>query len=379
MTFTIIDAAALVSNKPHLPKPKPPPSMFPIKRTLPDGRATWISIPQPDKLSINVPLGPSVYGNGVPQSLSVGVFANELHQWFVGEPWSTMCLDPGPTYPAPKKAGSSKTWKFLILAMGIRDASVRFEIRGSPKKGFSLRIECNPRKLGKAGFAQLAKVLGGPSAPFNLAGLISAARVSRLDVCVDVIGVRMSELVLWFQAEGKRTLYAGEDGALETIQLHRKLPTSKAATSHKPKSPKNQVGQVVLKAYDRVRQLVAAQQPAPFGKAPVVRLERVQTRFLKCPLKNLPSLPNKFDGFRVGFARSQVSTPIGTWLRYLALRRTMSEVDAIGLLGIQAEMSAKFRAAERVPNPDLLNSKEVWPHWMAGLEHSGLLGFLALE
>lgn len=375
-TFTFIDPKALVSNKPHPPKPKPPTGLYPIKRELPDGRVAWISVPQPDKLTINVPLSPAVYGHGVPASVPVGVFANDLHGYFVAEPWGAMCLSPGFTSQPSTVPGAKSTWKSVILAMGARDASVFLELGGSLKKGLSLRIECNPRKLGKAGFAQLAKVLGGPGAPFDFPALIATARISRLDICVDVVGVRMSELVLWYKEEGKRSFYAGEDGALETIQLHRKLLPPKLNDTPKPKTPNNPAGRVMFKAYDRVRERLAGQKPPPFGSAPVVRLERTQYRFMKCPLTSLPSLPDKFEGFRAGFARSQLSKPIAAWLRYLAVRRTVSEQEAIALLGIQPEMAAKFRKAELVPTPDLLNSKEIWPHWSSGLAHTGLLGFL---
>ena len=377
MPFQIEFIKALVSNKPHPPEPEPTSPLFPIKKVLPDGRTVWVSVPQPDRLTITVPISADIYAAKVPKSMPPGEFANGLFAYFKSEPFNAH-YKTGAAKKMPQEPGAWKAWYHITLLMGSRQGQVRFELLWDIKYGIRLRFECNPRKLGPIGFEQLANVLAGPQAPFDLPRLVSAARVSRLDLCVDVVGVRMSELLLWYKLEGKRSLYVGSDGVLETVQIHRKLPPTKPPGVNGPpkKTSNNPTGQVQLKAYDRVRERLSAQKWPPFGPAPVLRLERPLYRFGQKSLASLPHLDNKLIDFRAGFVLSQLPKPVQAWFRYVAARRTMSEQEACTLLGVPAQMAARFRAAELVPKSDLLSANEVWEYWKVGLAHTGLLKFL---
>lgn len=312
-----------------------------------------------------------IYGAGVPKSMPAGVFANGLFDYFKSEPFNAH-YDGGVNKKMPQEPGAWKAWEYIKLLMGTRQGQVRFDLLWDKQYGIRLRIECNPRKLGPKGFKQLAKVLGGPNAPFDLSRLVKAARLTRLDICVDVVGMRMWELMLWHTEQGTRSHYLGSDGALETVYVHRKPQKSKA----KAKASSPRVPAVLLKAYDRVRLKQAEQKPPPFQPAPVLRVEWPFPRFIQRPLTCLLTLDDKLKDSRAGFVQSQSAKSILFWVRYIAARRSMSEQEAVTLLGIQPQMAEEFRALEKVPVPDLVSSKEVWPYWKVGLAHTGLLGFL---
>lgn len=189
MALTI--SKALSSNKPPPPDPKPSPELFPTTKLLPDGRKIWLSVPQPDHLTIMVSLSPTVYGNGVPATTPVADFADGLGSYFKEEPFNAHWAGGNVWWNAEQKKW---LWKEATLRMGGREALVYFALLKSVKDGPRLRIELNPRKLGVKGFSQLGSVLGGASAPFDLSRLIDEAWVTRVDAAIDVVGVRICEV-----------------------------------------------------------------------------------------------------------------------------------------------------------------------------------------
>ena len=275
------------SNKPsvHAPKPKPPYETFPTKHTMKDGRGIWVSVPLPDRLSLVITISSDIYGEKAPANLPISEWVKATGNYLQGEPFNTQCL--GTQY------FPTKQWfKHVTLAMGKRGSSVRFQFDEKTKKIPALfRLDFNPRKLGRKGFSKLVSILSDPSGPFKFKPFIEQARVTRIDVAVDLVGVQVSELLVRHKKQGVRSYYVGKDGVLETLYVHR------GKTKAKPS------GNVALMAYDRRKERVSKGKSPPFGLADVTRIEI--TKLPKKPhnyLQKLASFADPFAEISVGYA-----------------------------------------------------------------------------
>ena len=90
-------------------------------------------------------------------------------------------------------------------------------MQAGPKKPglkHDLRLEFNPTRLGLAGIAflksQLESLLVGA---LSYAHIMAAGTVTRLDIAVDVVGIRISDLDVRFMGEGKSHWYLSINGA----------------------------------------------------------------------------------------------------------------------------------------------------------------------
>lgn len=361
---------ALVSNKPPEPVPTPSEELFPIVKTMPsDGRKIWISAPQPDRLTLIIPVWSYVYGANLPQQLPVDEFLGRLEEHLLSEPSNAHFL-------ASEKFSSG--WKSITLAIGGRHSPVRFEKLKNKKDGTRLKIECNPRKLGPAGFKQLAAVLDDGNGPFRLEKLIEVARISRLDLAIDLVGLDITEIVAWHKFQGKRATYTGNDGKLETLYIYRKKPhkTCVEGDASKPKKMANPAGSLLFRIYDRVRERADRNKPPPFGPAPVTRFELVLKRFVKWrALTTLPAMDDRFAELRIGFIESQAK-PTANMRRYHAIRRSLGDQASADLLNAHPVIANQFKEIDLVPDPDLITKGVNWGFWQTGLKATGLMSFL---
>lgn len=368
---------AFVSNKPPLPEPTPPPHLF-EKKTLPSHRDVWISIPQPDRLSFTIPVSEAVYSSGVKPGASPEAVMLALRDFLLSGPLNCDVADSN-TWPVG--------WKFISLLVGHRESPIRFEY--IKVKGTSLRIECNPRKLGPHGALILLQLLDHPGCPLDPHKALEAAKITRLDVAVDIVGIEVAEVLAAHKDQAKRSMYVGSDGQLETLFIHRKLPKKKQTyDSHgHPKKLKHSgppAGTVLIKIYDRRRERLSLLRPAPFGDAPVTRIEIVIKGLRKkhAFLANIGDLPDKFALVRAGFVGSQPGIERETLRRFTALRRTLPIDTAFRMLKLQkppkylASYPAKLEAAETVIVADLAGPATTWAGWQEGLKQTGLLTLL---
>lgn len=377
MGFTI--KQPVTSNKPPAPTPLPDPAIFLPMKTLrsPWGdRDVWVSHPQPDRLIFTAPVSKHIYKAGVGGTEHAVML--KLKDYLLTEPFN--CSVRG-------KNVWKDQWKYVALGMGDREAYVRFEyLKATQDLGPRFKIECNPRKLQPQGFYKLLQVLAHSACPIDPAKMISIAKVNRLDIAVDVVGLSVSEIAAWHKEQGKRSMYVGDDGQLETVQLHRKLKPLKPGknldtTPKKLTHRKSPAGTVILKIYDRVRERATLLKPPPFGPAPVTRLEIVSKKFGTKGLKltDLHLLIDRFKLIRAGYVLRQATLSHGHWRRYAAFRRTLSSSDALEMSGLAATMSTHanaFKDAEKVPYADVLKPGETWKGWPEGMLQTGLTLFI---
>jgi hypothetical protein len=273
-------------------------------------------------------------------------------------------------------------WKFITLRMGSRSSYVRFEWLNDKKFGTRLRIELNPRKLRPEGFQQLSKVLDWKGGPFQLAALLDHAKLTRLDIAVDVVGAAVSEILINHKDQGKRSMYIGSDGLLETLFVHRRMLPQKqkydsSGSLKKLKHRSRPYGAVLVKAYDRVRERKSLNMDGPFGECPVTRIEMVLARFTKwAPLKKLSLMDDRFEKIRAGMADSQTPFPNTHWRNYVSLRRSLTHQQACDTMGLQKKSADKFLVAYDVLNPNIIAKDSNWSGWAAGLKYVGLSDFV---
>lgn len=371
MPVKIHSATGFVSNKPKAPEPTPSEADFPTLLEMPGGEVVWVSQPQPDRLTLVGELGEQTFSAKVPAGLGHAEFLKAFGTFLLGGPHNAHYVE---SWWSPQKGYHRR----VTLALGPRGSNVRFEPQKS-LNGWRLRIEMNPRKLGKQGLAQLKKILGSPSSGLNSQAFLDGCRVTRLDVALDFVGVAVEQAMLRHKNEGKRSFYVGTDGALETVMVHRKLPptTVKYDPGGNPKKVTHRAqpaGKVLLKAYDRVKERAAVLQPPPFGPAPVTRVEVVLGP--QGPLGKLHELKSPFKAATLAFAQAQPAAANPLWLQYFALRRIADATTAKKLLGLSVATAEDLEAALIQPT-SFLDTDELWKGWAGALSSLGLTTFTA--
>lgn len=347
--------ASQSSNKPQpFPKPKPSFELFPTTLAMCDGRIVRVSVPVPDRLSMIIDITPEILGPKTPSGVTVA-------QWVLGAGHYLNSM-PHNTQPLGCQYFENKKWyRHVTLGMGHRDSSVRFEFSEQTKKAPAhLRLEMNPRKLGPKGFKTLLAILNDPDGPFAGKALLKAARVTRIDVAVDLEGVQTDDLIAFYKGEQQRSMYIGADGVLETLYLHGKPSKTKPA------------GKVLVGLYDRAKERLKKGKPAPFGPSPVTRVELV--RRLSAPhnsLAKIATMADPFSSVRVGYLMGQGAKPKQWWCEYVGLRRGKDHATTVALLGLSATTAEQFASAYLVPFPGLVAKGLNWSGWGQGLKVTG--------
>lgn len=346
------------SNKPQpYPKPKPPYEQFPTVLKLSDGRTVRVSVPVPDGLVIIIDITPEIFGPTAPKGLTVAEWVHHVGHYLKSEPFNAHYID---SYYKPVE-NQPNWYSFVMLGMGPRGSSVRFEfLKANQKHPARLKIDLNPRKLTPAGFKTLVKIFSDLKGPFAVKALVQSARVSKLDVAVDIVGVQTSEIVAFHPKQGKRSYYIGKDGQLETINIHRTVSPSKPS------------GNAMVRIYDRVRERQDRGKDPPFGPAAVTRVE--VTKAPKKPHNSLVKLLAASDPFadlRVGYVADQV-TPSATWATYHALIRTVPRKTVERIMGTAKATAASFATALKVPNAPIVAKGVNWSGWEQGVKVTGL-------
>jgi hypothetical protein len=317
----------------------------------------WVSVPVPDGLVIIIDILPAIFGPNAPSDLTVAEWVHHTGPYLKSEPFNAHHIDSHyvPVMDKPN------WYRFVTLGMGPRGSSVRFEfLKGTHKLPPRLRISMNPRKLTPAGFKQLIKIFADPIGPFSIGPLVKSARVSRMDVAVDIVGLQTSEVLAFHPKQGKRSLYIGKDGVLETIYIHRTVLPSKPS------------GNAMVRIYDRVRERIDNGKSPPFGPVTVTRVE--VTKAPKKPhnsLAKLLSINDPFKDLRVGYVGDQTLIS-AMWATYLALIRTMPHSAVEEIMDLTKESAATFAKATKVPNPSLVSKSTNWAGWKQGLKVTGL-------
>ena len=263
--------------------------------------------------------------------------------------------------------------------LGDRDSTVYITMERVKAKdptvetGYRLRFDMNPRKLGLEGAKTLFQVLTSTvDVAFDFAYFLRDARFTRLDVAIDYADLLPGEAILSAKGEGKVVRYSGDDGALETIQVHRKRA--------KPKEPKkvirNPLGSLIVKLYDRNRERAAHGKPPPYEGSQVTRLERTMVKKgmgQKTLFINLQAHPNPFMGVHLTLVRAACPSgmPQKQWATYCAVRQALGSVQARAITCTDVTQGDALEKAYAKSGSALL-SGSYWQGWSAGIGSTGL-------
>lgn len=365
-------SAKLGSNKPPA---APDPAIYVDQLHLKDGRLVWVSFPQPDRLSLNGYLSEEFFaanksGGGADLAPKVMAFAKMLQA-------AQVIYGPKPSPGFHSETGATvlkASYQLGPSASAVQLGITKKMVSGQPPT-FSYRLDCNPRKLMPDGFKTLIEILhqASPSS-FNSAKFFAAARLSRLDVAIDVVGVTPSDVMVRSKTPFKTVSYRAADRHLETVQFHREKKPAKVGSK-----PRQALGKLELKVYDRNRQHAAMSLPPPVPGHVTTRLEVVRRHFPKAfGLSDLVTLDDQFKHLTVRDRRT--ANPLASaelWAAYVACRLERSEEGAASALSLDHWDRKQARHAF-LHKGDFLLPKGCWAGWQQGLDHSGLGGLITL-
>jgi len=122
-----------------------------------------------------------------------------------------------------KKAWNWQARKEYWIAINctlMNDQTLLIQANHKQTDSHLLRLEFNPAKQGQWGLGYLKhkfdEITGGL---LDWGHVVKYGRATRLDIAVDLVGVRMSELIVSSNVPGKNHLYISEDGQIETAYL----------------------------------------------------------------------------------------------------------------------------------------------------------------
>lgn len=357
------------SNKASQKAGSPDPALFTSAIVGADGKKIWRSIPQPDRISFATVLTEEHFGGKAKTPLYDKAVVKGFAEGLAG---GVGTIAGKAVYVPPDQIP-----KAFKIPFGPREAQAHITLKSSNKKDhpapcWTLRVEFNPRKLKPEGHAQLLETLALASpGPINVGAVLRDARISRLDVAVDLFSVRPEALLLTTKVTdtGKRQEIFGPDGRLETVYLYgpKKKPTAPLKALRKP------FGALIVRVYDRNRERAAWGKPPPYPGGFVTRLEASVTRFGKQPyLPSLLALPYPFKRVKVSLTADVLAKVNSGWLRYWSARQTFGPDVSIAATGLSLNAHKALEKAIKTNPSTLLLEGAVWAEWDAGLKSCGL-------
>jgi hypothetical protein len=334
------------------------------KISYPD-REIIVSVPFPDKVSLIAEIQNEHLWH--PSSASTkevqqGKMNSDLIKWLESQKTET---NEGTAPHVTLGAKPSATFKIPIP--GANHASAHLTVSRYPypagAKRWFMRVEFNPARLGAEGVVQLTAQISQCLLPLIMFDkILPALRVSRVDVAVDCIGAQVIDLIVNIKKPGKRMIYVGEAGLPESVYFFgRKTAPSKHVTM-----PLKTTGPVRLLVYDKRAECVQHNLPAPYGNAPVTRVEANRTWKQNRPLlSELGGIENIFETHRVAYAPK-----VGEYRRdWKAYCRAAAGVGVSGAVSHPREL--KFRQWHLECAGDLVDA-QCWPEWGRGLAMTGM-------
>ena len=283
-----------------------------------------------------------------------------------------------------KVIGKPKYYDGVFHAVNVRiaGAAINFSIAKSKSANaaHTLRIELNPAELGSDGALTLMDSLHAATGKaFRVGAFLASARVSKVDIAIDLVGVHVRDLLVSAKGEGKRVHYYGQDGELESVYVHKKFkPHDPEQLEPDQAVTRKGLGMLLVRAYDKVAERKSVGKKPPFGPSPVTRVEVSKTRFgnTQAKLKNLPKLKNPLEKIAAAHVRSTKGVNAWDWLGYVQARRGGGPALAGYLLQISAKTQAEFEARYTSFEEPLWHADEVWKLWSASLVAHGVGHFI---
>lgn len=317
MSLTVIKKKASSNKTTTLPKPVP--SVSPLKASQ-AASVPGDYIPFIDKLSLTLTL-PSddlslIYGN--------------VH----------VALKAASIFQQAKSSHGFKTNRLIALPHADTAERVLFQFDKGEGKVPHFRIEFNPLKIGEKGITDLDNAFYDIFSDGWLY-VVKHGRISRIDVAVDIPGVRMDDfLVLPTMGITHQRIF--RDGHLETLYLGSKKGNQTRIYSKKKEQEAN---------------------GKAFGQS-VVRIERMH-RNLGMSINELKTLSNPFETLLL--TEQMPPPPVGTdekrWSRFQDSVKMRGQASALALL--PKTQKAEYKKHLEKHTKTWWNPKAIWAHWPA--------------
>lgn len=236
-------------------------------------------------------------------------------------------------------------------------------IQAGPKKmglSHNLRLEFNPRALGPPGIAFLKSqlenlIVGG----LSYAHILLKGKVTRVDVAVDLIGIRIDHLDIQFLKASKSHWYYSSTGAPQTGYLGIK--------------PSPKVKNASWVAYNKRAQLKdtgKTEQEQLYGGLSHTRIE-FHAQPMKC-FGDLAAMKNPFSALSLAYPSAPKGVKPYTWLFFLDACHRRGHKVALAQLP-DGPLRTRYAKALEKAHADFWKPDLIWAAWDKALDNSGLM------
>lgn len=353
MSFHVELARPYPTNKPTNGDVIPNYSEYPHVREYPNGQCIWISNPKPDKLDLMIPLVDEVLSESIAQMVPPHQRCKAISEFLTSGAANT-CLVPNASWNKIEYYARE-----FQLELGACEAPLHCTLLGGTKYGPRLRISYNPSLFGFGGhsilFALLfgSKKLGAPPI-FRKVAFAQWAKITRIDVAVDFIGLEVNEVVARHAtAKGLTQLSAGE--GTETVYLRNRKSGKAQVLIYNKRSQLESIGKI------------ADDTPQVFTRIEV-RRKGLHQKYLEAIFE----LPDPFEKLWCGYAYSQGAENYKRFQEYRAVRSSHSQIATQALLNLNIETVQELESLMGVPNADLVRPKDTWKGWKEASQATGV-------
>lgn len=258
-----------------------------------------------------------------------------------------------------KKAGIYKFGYGLTIAKNKSKVFIQAAPKSAKSAGNFVRLEFNPDKLGPNGTRKVFETLAAQLGPdFSQAHLATHARVTSIDLAVDLVNLHLSDLLIEKGDSHKTHVYYGKTGRQETF--YGGIHASKKSGS--------------LKFYNKAQELLDTDGVLTgLHLPPEIPLSRLEVKCVtKLPLIRLDEIKNPFMQADVYLVRDQ-GGPEGSRLwrwfidscRMRGIERVKNTMPPELLSGYEQSLAAGYNTVFR--------ADAIWKKWPIALTASGLL------
>ncbi|MBK0399065.1 hypothetical protein H0I76_07680 [Limibaculum sp. M0105] len=249
-----------------------------------------------------------------------------------------------------KKTYSKNGYSYnAFLSLDVSKEPALLSLYPNKKEYSFVRLEFNPAKMGKDGVEELLLAHMEYILPGGPEQLFQSARVSRLDIAIDLLGIGIKN-TLFYSNYAVRSGFYKRNGYLETLYLG------------SPKSNRQ------TRIYDKKKEM-AKNEIQSESSVPMTRIERVVKH--GGPLKELASWEDPFGTLQLCML-SDAPPSIAPWLWRMFCSAANQTTPQATLAQLPPAKKTAFKAAMQQAAPHWWSTEEIWEEWPNTLGAAGL-------
>jgi hypothetical protein len=259
----------------------------------------------------------------------------------------------------PRITKAKKRMAKYQRAYDIDIDGVKFYLTAKPNSSSMapIRIEYNPSRLKSDTLQKLGELWSkADGSGIPLPALFSDARITRLDIAVDILNLWIADIYPHVENAKKVWMAIEPKTGIQTAYFH--WTTNQKTFGHQK--------QADLSIYDKRQQLEDTGTDNPFEGVPYTRVELRLNK--KCHPDKLAELPYPFE--KIFLRRGIVNEPImdqRIWSMFLDSMRFRGRENALKLLPEEL-LEGKIAKEKKYAPSDLITKETIWPHWQEALK-----------